>query len=417
VIWASGRAYGRTLLLAAALLLAALAVAAEPGRSGAETLDPASPQTSLLLRLPDLQIGYFELGGGCAHISAPEDSPRKLASFVSRYKPFGCMALYLRLFEAGPAGEPDPPVVGSAVLRGRSDSEADAAWTLAPLLLSRVLGDQLPEELPATATVGEATRMFHAGGLLSPLESSTFVVWRSGNTLAVVCVGGSSTATNDSDAIEFARRQQVHLDAPTPYAAAERDDSDAGLDDPAIKLPVYWLGRAFRPGAELPPSHLLGGGSVESRLSSAAVEQLRLEYGRRLTLDSWTPARFRTYLKSQQGRQLRAWPCTTATTVSLPLGRARVYAGYRGDPARCPKRSPDHYRADVFLEGAVVQIDPLAPQREPFNFGERPGLDRPCRSCVARRARPPYDSRRGVLAIARSLTLRVPRAPRGTPAP
>ena len=417
---ASGRARVRFPLLAAALLLVVLAAAGRPGDTGAETVDPSSPQAQRLLRLPDLQIGYFELLGECARLRAP-DGPPKLAAFIARYRPAGCLVLYLRGFEVEAGDEPDPVAAGSAVLHIRSAKGADVAWKLLPrVLVSEGFGDPSLEEVSPSGTVGEAARMFHAPSIGLGGATSTFLLWRSGNTLALVFTDGGSIAANDRDALALARRQQVHVESPTPYTPAESDDTEVALDDPGLKVPVPWLGRGFHPAAGLPASQLLAAYVIKGRRHSA-LEQVELTYSHRLALDSWTPAGFKHYLATTPGaRRRRGSPCTTPSVVSLPQGRAKVYAGYRGNPTSCPDRRPDTYRADVFLGGVVVQIDPVdRPYSPPPEYGERPALPPPvlpCRTCP-RHNPPVYDSRRGVLAIARSLRLRVPRAPRGVPVP
>jgi hypothetical protein len=59
---------------------------------------------------------------------------------------------------------------------------------------------------------------------------------------------GESTAANDREATRLARVQRAHMKRPTPYPPKERDDIVVPLENPAIELPIYWLGRSFDPG-------------------------------------------------------------------------------------------------------------------------------------------------------------------------
>lgn len=187
----------------------------------------------------------------CAPIR-PANAQPKLAAFIDRFSPGGCFGLYLRAYKT--PGNPAPPLVGTGALDAGSGAAAEAGLAVAAEMLSHITGDELPEELAPPVTIGEATRLFHwtngayVAGLSRGSEFGSFLVWRSGNVLGAVFVGVGSTAANDRDAVELAHRQQAHLEHPTPYTAAERYDLEVLLDDPALKILIYWLGRTFDPG-------------------------------------------------------------------------------------------------------------------------------------------------------------------------
>lgn len=115
-------------------------------------------------------------------------------------------------------------------------------------LVGRLFGDRPPHEVDTRVQIGSATRLFHADlprELRALGRRTSFLLWRSGNTLAVVETFGPELGRDDRAAAELAPFQQAHIEKPTRYTAAERYDAEVPLDDPALKQPVYWLGRNF----------------------------------------------------------------------------------------------------------------------------------------------------------------------------
>lgn len=224
----------------------------------------------------------------------------------------------------------------------------------------------------------------------------SFLAWRSGNTLAAVMTAGAPFADQDRLAAEFARRQQAHIRKPTPYTPAERFDGEVGLDDPAIDLPVYWLGRNFRPGNGLPPNRLYQSGFLGEpipeenlRFGSEAPEApLQVNY-ENIWLDTWTPATWNVFAESKTGRVVTTWKCTQTRTVAMPGGSATIFGGYARDFKRCPKRAPDVFNSWVEVGGVTVVVNaPPAP-----DFIETVN---------------PYGSFKGMEAIVGALKLRPP---------
>ena len=184
----------------------------------------------------------------------------------------------------------------------------------------------------------------------------------------------------------------MHIETRTPYTRAERDDTEAALDDPNLPVDVHWLGRRFDPGHGLPPSKLffaLFPGGDEG--SGAALE---LDYSGGLFLGSWTRAAWRHHRRTKDGRLVRDWACTRTSTVPVQDGVATVYAGYRRDFASCPKRPPNVFFADVQLGRTVLSIGPPV-----------------CHGC-ALSSGGPYNSLHGIMAAVRGLRPRTPAAPR-----
>jgi hypothetical protein len=381
-------------VLSALVLLAGVALAHGPN------------QTQMILRLSDLPPGYLNVAlqeeqndeTYCARLTDPEDTPPKLARFVDRYHPRGCIGAYYSLYTV-PNQEFAPPLVGTGVLALDSRRAADAGWAVVPILLGRLMHDRVPRELPAPEKIGRATRLFHSkktsvrgspGG-----RTTSFLVWRSGNTIANVMVGADSFAEGDRLAAVLARRQQAHIAKPTPYTGAERFDGDVPLDDPALEVPVYWLGLNFKPGHGLPSNRFFDGYSPEPYAptgeSSIGTEEapgsvLGLRYYN-FHLDSWSATTWPLYLEAPVSRVLTAWHCTEARTLALPSGgSATIYGGYRRDYKRCPDKAPSAFTAWVEIGGMHLVVNAPWSRTDIFHT--------------------PYDSFAGMEAIVRNLRLR-----------
>jgi hypothetical protein len=328
-------------------------------------------QTRLLLRFSDLVLGYmnFDFGEGedrpifCSQLTHPEDTPPKLKRFILRFHPRGCIGAYFRLF-VPPGKEPGPTFIGTGVMALGSDRAADAGWRVVPQLLGRLLGDGPPREVDTTIGIGSATRLFHAtlpGEARVLGRRTSFLVWRSGNTLAVVETFGPKLGKDDRDAAALAPLQQAHIENPTPYTGAERYDAEVPLDDPALEQPTYWLGRNFKPTG-FSPTHLEWVETFESQTGREKTgKETRLEYESQdfdnLVIDEWNPRQWRVFQKSKLSHALVSWHCTQTRTVQLPEGTATVYAGYRHNYRKCPAGPPTSFTARASLPGAFVAVE------------------------------------------------------------
>jgi hypothetical protein len=390
--------------VAAALLAIAFGLASTRALDGASAAPVATPNLAkrLLLRLHDLPLGYLLLDFaspesdplvGCARL-VPADPRPRLAGFLERYSPRGCMAVYLRLFRV-PGGVPAPMFVGTAASELGSVEAAKMGMTTARELIAHLTEDELPPELQPSATIGEETRLFHGrrhGVFFLGGEKNSILVWRWGSSIGLVVTGGSSFAATDSAAIELARRQQRHLEAPTPYTAAERDDTEVALEDPALEVPVYWLGRTFTPGNGLARLRLAEAFSStrqdprEPRVSLLYTDRLSFDHAETVELDAWTPRQWKARLR-KKGLPFELH-CEKARELDLPSGHAVVYTGLHPG-RRCDERAPKIHAAAVHLPGAVVTME----------TGEI------CDICVGA-ADGPYNSFKGMAAIARGLALR-----------
>ncbi|HET7486075.1 MAG TPA: hypothetical protein VFJ64_11970 [Solirubrobacterales bacterium] len=365
--------------------------------AAADPRSPEDPAEQLVLRLHDLPHGYFPFGPEgsdfefiCEPLDPPEPQPA-LAQFIRRYSPQGCMGVYLRLYRV-PDLVSSSEMVGTAALDADSIQAAEAGLAVAPEILSHFTEDEIPKEATPTAAVGDATRLFHWLNISSFLNRSrrrgSLLAWRSGDVLGVVFATAGSLETSDRIAEELARRQQAHIEAPTPYTRAERDASELGLDDPALKLPVYWFGRTFRPGHALPVAHLEWGGGAPYFGGGLTGAKLKLQYSKALSLSSWTKRGWRRFLASPDGREIFAERCLTSTDVAISSGRATIYTAHVAGFRPCAARSPRRFFAVVHVGGIVV--------------GVRLSI---CRNC-SKPARGSYNSLAGMKAAVRGLQLR-----------
>lgn len=388
------------LCLAALLAVTTLRADAAPDRSGPNP-------TWLILRLSDLPLGYlkFDLQEEqgeriyCSPLTHPDDTPPKVGRFVDRFHPRGCLGAYYRLYSL-PGEEPGPRLAATGVLPLRSSKAAGAGWALVPNLLGRLLG-RVPKEVAPTERVGSATRLFHSDDFPRYYRlgnRASFLVWRSGNTLAAIMAIGPSFAADDRAAAELARRQQAHIERPTRYTLAERFDGEVPLDDPAVDIPAYWLGRNFRPGGGLPDNRLFASGFSEEPtpethegFAEGPIAPLNVLY-ENIRLGIWTPETWGVFTASKASRAITSWKCTRTRTIRLAEGSATIYGGYKKNFRRCPREAPKAFTAWVDVGGLKVVVNaPPAP-----DFIETVN---------------PYGSFAGMEAIVRGLVLRPKRFP------
>jgi hypothetical protein len=296
-------------------------------------------------------------------------------------------------------------VVATGVLAMDSGETAAAAWNAVPELLARLTQGRRPRPVPSSEEIGTATKLFHARETprFYPIyrkvgARASFLVWRWRTTLATIMVIGDSFADVDSVAAGLARRQQEHIRNPTRYTLAERFDGEVPLDDPAIDLPVYWLGRNFRPGGGLPDNRLFdsyfsgeAGPETFNGFAEGPSAPLNIRYAN-IWLDTWTPATWSIFAGSETGKAITSWKCTQTRTITLPEGTATIFAGYKKNFKRCPDEAPKAFAAWVDIGGVKVVVN--APFAADFIEVVNP-----------------YGSFAGMEAIVRSLTRRAPQLP------
>ena len=201
------------------------------------------------------------------------------------------------------------------------------------------------------------------------------VLWRRGAVAALVHVHGRSAAKARIAGRSLSRRQDRRIAKPRPVPSGANDDSAVALDDPRLRVPVYWLGRGFAPSGlpRLTLEHAEVNRQPEEGFEMAAIiEYAGTESG--VKLDLWKPRRWERFRTSQLGRR-GSWSskCARKRIVQVTRGRAEIFAGYapkEGPPpavtpgrgravtvAACPKRARDDFIAHVYLPRVVVAIN------------------------------------------------------------
>lgn len=341
-----------------------------------------------LLRLNELPKGFvFDEFSYCESVKPRSDSGKELlAEYVDRFHPYSCHLSYTRLYSSSGEGL-DPPIVATGTVTTRTAAGTAASVPVATELIEYLNGSRELTEVPAARSLGEETRVFdsreRARSGREQMEGVT-VFWRDGRVLAATYVGGWSYAKDEAAAFVLAAKQQRHVEEPKPYLAPESNDVPAYFENPALRLPVYWLGRIFRPGHGLPRSYFWGAYPRSHFGGGPPGFEQDVEYAPALYLDSWSPRGWASFVKTPLGRRQWSWHCTQSRTIRLPNGHATIYAAYRTGYAICPSFPPHHFSAHVYLPGAVVAI------------GEAP-----CRYCQGDLVT--YESWRGIEAVVRGL--------------
>jgi hypothetical protein len=382
-----------------ASLLAPAAGAAEPPlfEPGYVESPAATLALESTLRLTDLPAG-FVLGGEvfCGEPRRPSENegileqeehlpPNPSEAFVNATKAPICTIEYERLYRAAGAGA-TPALVQSFALATPSPQAAARGLALGAELFEYTLEvGGLAAAGPAPA-IGEEARLFHTDRASSRRLSNlpgTLLLWRHGAVIAGVFAVSMKTALSDAAAETYAARQQAYVTAPRPYLAAEAEDIPTYLDNPNVKVPIYWLGRAFKPKG-LPPAYFERARGVEEAFLQIPGRELSIQYSNYRDLDTWTPSGWAKFSQTAPGKRQWGWHCTRSESIRLPHGHAVIYGSYKKDYGTCPSYSPQHFSAHIFLPGAVIAVGESFGR---YGQGEFYG----------------YESWRGMKAIARGL--------------
>lgn len=392
----------RWLLLGVALVALAL-----PARAAAATTEePPEPLPfQMVLRLPELAPGYKIDEGGCGFSDVEGRAP-KLKEWFRKYRPKACMFRYERRFRVSGHG-PNPPLVNVFILTTPSAEAAQAAVAFAPELFRWVLldGEMWPfarripriqhfERGAAPFTIGEETWLFRTEDQLvfGRDHPGSVIVWRIGGLLAGVEVAGWPHVADERVAAYLVPLQQHHIDAPTPYTDAELDHSEVALDNPRLRIPIYWLGSRFAPGHGLDTLHLEE--AVTGKETGPPGEEAELWYHFGVSLSSWSAAEWRRVASSfDYGPAVLARrKCTETTRIELPSGFAVILGTYGRDFEVCPDTGPTRYQALAHLGRTVVGVN----------------LEL-CNRCLGPGLLSSYNSVRGMKTVLRGLRIR-PRA-------
>jgi len=107
------------------------------------------------------------------------------------------------------------------------------------------------------------------------------------------------------------------------------------LDSFVAAGPFFWLARKFDPGSGLPPLAFREATSTSGigreRQSIGFISYLSAASPLPIYVETWTPSGWTSYWDRVRG--VTAWGsnCAKSETLDLPLGRATIWLGYRGD--------------------------------------------------------------------------------------
>jgi hypothetical protein len=372
---------GRRYALAANVFV--LLLVAGCGTKGQHATRRIDDPHAAVLRAGDLPRGYVEGDDTGCGLATTEGDDQALESLFAKEQPRACI-IELNLAWAGAKG---PRSVTSAAYVFHDAAAASRGFRATTPLLEYT-ASLSPRQTQVT-DLGDEGQIVRGRGLNNPAVG---VVWRSGNVLAMLVV----EPVDEPAALAFARLQQRRIAGTSAAVPPPMDTVELELDDPALKLPVYWLGRSFDPAGPLSKLDL----AAASVVATGPGNSVKLDYGGvarghaiGITLDLWQPDAWERFRQTRLGRLVWDSGCARKTTLRLPDGHAEIFQGYgTRQPLEppCPSRPPDRVLAHVYLRGVVVAVD------MPYCYG-----------CAGPPVlRNPYETVAGMTAIAKGLRLR-----------
>lgn len=337
----------RALGFAVALVLL-LAPAAEAAGQPTGKLRAGAEET--VLRLHDLPPGYMVGFDDSCEALEPigVDFFRRVDRWIAKHWPERCQFDYERRFLAAGYG-PAPPQITSETINTPSAKAAAEGREIFLRLIRRVIKPQR-EATVSIGPGGPTATLFRKRG-----QQGSLLLWQHGKLLASLEVVGMNAQESGDAALHYAQVQQRRLESPSPYTEAERDDTEVPLDDPSLKVPVYWLGSAFSPEGGPGPAELQTATAIEKGGLPGVKLELRYDG---FNLETWT----RQSWKRFQGsffKKLNRPPCTRTTAFEWEQGHAVISAGYRRRTFEdgCPDFPPTRYWAAAHIGGVVVGVN------------------------------------------------------------
>lgn len=354
------------------LVLVAVLLATGCGGESSESAAPESaPLEAMMLRLADLPAGFrYGDDSACGEVGTTEGSEPALDRFILKTGPSACSVEFNRLY----GGEPG--LVQTALFRFDSDDAAEQAWERRQPLFGSYGAIFITTERPR----GEFVE-FDSRGLNDPGVGEA---WRDGRLVVAVYEEGLTGDQGRWFARDLAERQRRRIRSPSEPVTTQEDDRQVGLDDPAIAVPVYWLGTEFEPDG-LVPLELYRGDHLRGH---GPGNEVKIDYqGERasVTLDLWKPAGWREFKTTRLGKMIWSAPCARRSELAVQGGRAEIYGGY----SKGCNGEPDHWLAHVYYPEVVVAVN--------MSY---------CYACGGRSASDPYNSREGMEAVVRGLQRR-----------
>jgi len=342
-----------------ALLLVAFAAGCggEPSVGGeADLAEPAA----MMLRLSDLPEGFrYGNDRDCGEVGTTEGNVPELDQFLIATRPRACFGDFSREWGGEPA------TVQTVLFVFDSEDDARRAWEV-----RRTLFANFGRILITTEQGHHDAVTFDSEGVLRPGAGEA---WRDGRLVVAVYEEGLGGEEGRDFASELAQKQEDRLDSPSDPTA--EDEREVGLEDPAITIPVYWLGREFDAGG-LPKLTLYRGDHVGPGRGPGS--DVKIDYdtdGGAVTLDLWKPEAWQRFKTTRLGRLAR---CVRPIAVEVAGGRGEVCRSGAG-----------RWFAHAYYDELVVAVNMAY-----------------CLTCDESRSGDPYNSREGMEAVLRGLNRR-----------
>lgn len=260
------------LLIAAALLLLAGCGGGSPIGDAPDLSEPAA----MMLRLSDLPAGFrYGDDAGCGELASTDGQYPELDDLLVEARPRWCVGDFAREWGGPPRG------VSTALFLFDSEGNATRAWEFRRPLFDHFARIRLTKERSrgdAVSFDSEGLQQFGAGE-----------AWRDGRLVVAVYEEGLADEAGRDFARDLAAKQRARIESPSN--PQEEDDRELALEDPALEIPVYWLGRHFAPPG-LPvltlerAEYLRGEGGSEAEIDYVGD-------GSRVTLVLWRTERWR----------------------------------------------------------------------------------------------------------------------------
>jgi hypothetical protein len=351
-----------------ALMLAAVAAGCG-GESSIGSEPDFSEPAAMMLRLSDLPHGFrYGDARGCNEIGTTEGQKPELDKFLIEARPRTCFGDFSREWGGEPA------IVRTALFLFDSDDDAGRAWAMRAALFRSFAGIYV-----TTPHGGGDQIAFDSRGAL---KRGAGEAWRDGHLVVAIYEEGLAGDPGREFAREIAEKQRHWIDSPSDPTV--EDDREIGLEDPAIAIPVYWLGREFRPDG-LPDLTLY---NSEHLRDSGPGNEVKIDYeadGGGVTLDLWAPEEWRKFRATRLGRLFSTSRCASRSEVLVAGARAEIYGGRAGECGGEPNR----WLANVHYRDVVVAVN--------MPYGTM---------SAATPGSGPYNSREGMEAVVRGLRRR-----------
>lgn len=245
------------------LVLLAAGCGGSSGELGGPDLSEAEAMT---LRLSDLPPGFrYGDDRGCGVIVRTPGENRTVNEFLVETRPRGCIGEFAREW----GGEPTE--LTAALLLFDAEADARRAWKLRRALFEEFAAFSMTSERGH----GDAVAFDSEG----EFQRGAGEAWRDGRLVVGLYEEGLAGDPGREFAARLAGRQRHRIESPSD--PVEEEDSEIGLEDPAIPIPVYWLGRRFAPEG-LPALDLIRG----ERVARGELE-VQIEYEGGVTLELW----------------------------------------------------------------------------------------------------------------------------------